>query len=535
MDFAAVTDHAEWLADVALCTDEDSAVYKSAFCKGFRQESRWDQLRYFYEARFRSGRSPEVCGPDGKRCRDATLSAWHEVQQAAEDFYDRGKACQFTTFHGYEYSRREGFFTMHRNVIFRNERVPELPTSWVEADLVEDLWRTLARDCNDAPGHCEVLTIPHNTNFSSGMAFRLPYRDADPANRQRYAESRARFEPLVEIMQAKGESECRSGLPGVVGAPDEFCDFEKIMPAGESEAELCGGPEGQIPLSRCLGPLGYARYGLAEGLAEKAVVGSNPLAYGFIGSTDTHSGTPGAVAEANYGGHTGNRASTPTRRLLQKGAGGTSIRANPGGLAGVWAEENSRDALFDAMLRRETFATSGPRIQPRFFAADEFPADICGEADSVELAYERGVPMGGELNPSTPPEFLLQALRDTEGNDLQRIQIVKVWHEGANQYGQKVYDVASVSHDEPVLDVESCEVLVRGADEFCQTWQDPEFDASEDAAYYMRVLEMPACRWSRLQCLGLPEDERPENCDDPDIPRVIQERAWTSPIWVGPL
>ncbi|NND68682.1 MAG: DUF3604 domain-containing protein, partial [Halioglobus sp.] len=445
------------------------------------------------------------------------------------------------TFHAYEHSRRDNGFMMHRNVVFRNERVPELPISWVETNLLEELWQGLAAQCNDAGGRCEALAIPHNMNLSGGMAFRLPYKMAGEQVRADYAALRRRFEPIVEMMQAKGESECRNGFPGVVGGPDEWCDFEKMLPlTGENATPVC--PDGTLPgvFDSCVGPLGYARYALAEGLAERGAIGINPLEVGFIGSTDTHNGIPGAVQEANYEGHTGRATSTPARRLEEVGQKGKSLSRNPGGLAGIWAQDNSRDALFDAMQRRETFGTSGPRIEPRFFAAQEFPVDICQGDDLVATGYAEGVPMGGAIA-ATPqsPHFVVQARRDPgseqyPGNDLERLQVVKVWSEGEGSYGQAVYDVSQATYDGPAVDPATCEPLVRGAAQLCANWRDPDYDPRQAAAYYVRVLEMPSCRWSQRECLDFPVDNRPASCADPALSKVIQERAWTSPVWVLP-
>ena len=541
LDFAAATDHAEFMADATICADPAQPVYDNWFCRGFRGEGRLNKMRYLFAARMSIGRPAVLCGDDGLRCREATRSAWEQTQAAAERWYDRSEDCRFTTFHAYEFSRRDQGFMMHRNVVFRNERVPELPISWVETTLLEELWQGLATLCNDADGDCEALAIPHNMNLSAGMAFRLPYKMEGEQVRSEYAALRARFEPVVEMMQAKGESECRNGFPAVLGEPDELCDFEKMLPlTGERAPPLCPEEGLPAPFQNCVGPLGYARYGLAEGLAEREAVGVNPLKVGFIGATDTHNGISGAVQEADYAGHTGRATSTRDRRLEHVGPKGKSLNRNPGGLAGIWAEDNSRDALFDAMQRRETFGTSGPRIEPRFFAAEAFPADICERDDLVTSAYAAGVPMGGSLTGGQEsPRFLLQARRDPgsesyPANDLERLQVVKVWSEGEGLYGQAVFDVTGDASDEPMLDVATCEPLKRGAAELCATWQDPDYDPEQAGAYYVRVLEMPSCRWSQRQCLAYPEDQRPASCSDPSVAKVIQERAWTSPIWVLP-
>ena len=277
------------------------------------------------------------------------------------------------------------------------------------------------------------------------------------------------------------------------------------------------------------------RYALVEGLREAERIGVNPYKLGITASTDTHNSSPGDVEETSFDGLLGVSDATPQQRLERK-------NFSPGGLIGVWAEENSRDALFDAMKRRETFGTSGPRILPRFFGGWSYPTDLCGDATFVEKADAGGVPMGADLAPKPDdagaPVFVVSALRDPGGeglrtNALQRLQVIKGWTGSDGQIHQRVFDVAG-DGAEVSVDPASCEPAGRGQDSLCAVWSDPDFDPTKHAVYYARVLENPSCRWSALQCDALPASERPAACTDPSVPRVIQERAWTSPIWYTP-
>jgi hypothetical protein len=218
------------------------------------------------------------------------------------------------------------------------------------------------------------------------------------------------------------------------------------------------------------------------------------------------------------------------------------VRYNPGGLAGIYARENSRRALFEAMQRRETFGTSGPRIEPRFFAGWELRADICQGSNYLADAYRDGVPMGSYLPPAAAgaqgsgPVFVASATRDARdgGNLLQRIQIIKGWIDSEGRTHQAVFDVAGASAGEASVDPRTCTASGKGYSQLCATWQDPDFDPGLAAVYYARVLENPGCRWSHYDCLTLPEAQRPPSCSDPALPWQVQERAWTSPIWYRP-
>ncbi len=557
LDFAAVTDHSEWLAETSLCATPGSPVYGEKRCQQFRGERGGLMSLFFDEDTTKimgivslGGRPPEICGDDLSRCRDALGGVWKEAQDAAERWYDRSDECRFTTFPAYEYSYSPFRSKVHRNVIFRNRVVPELPVSWIDEPTPLGLWRRLRDLCLNAANGCDVLAIPHNPNMANGRMFTLDYGDASLEEQRRQARLRAALEPLVEMMQAKGESECDSGFSNVVGE-DELCDFEKLRGPISQYGECAEGEVGGGSMSGegCVSRLDYARYALIEGLREQRRLGVNPLQFGLIGSTDTHNGSPGDTEEYSFAGLNGTEDDTPARRLSQEPAFGRkgNLQRNPGGLVGVYAEENARDSIFDALRRRETFATSGVRIQPRLFAGWDLPLNVCGAQNPIARGYAEGVPMGSVLPPragsgtSTAPRgpvFAAAALRDPgtpehPGTQLQRIQIIKGWAGDDGVFHQEIFDVAGGASDAGV-DPATCATQGEGFDSLCGTWQDPDFDPLQPAVYYARILENPSCRWSAFECQRLPVGERPEACTDPEVPKTIQERAWTSPIWYSP-
>ena len=532
LDFAAVTDHAASFGGVRLCTDPESSVYGSDVCVRYRSPFRAagieEGTRDIVE-RVDSLRSEAVCGEGGIRCRDAALEVWQETQQAAAVWNDGAPSCEFSTFVAYEHTRTDDMTKVHRNVIFRNDQVPLLPISAQDEPTPVGLWRELDRQCLEAGTGCDVLAIPHNPNLSNGQMFHIEYPEGSTlAEQAALASLRARMEPVVEMMQQKGESECRSGMWKVLGN-DEDCDFEKIR--SPEVVPDCEDGKGSGALARkgCVSRLDYARYALIEGLREADRIGVNPYAFGMIAATDIHSGAPGPVQEEQA-------ASLPGRP--------PSIGNNPGGLAAVWAEENSREALFEALRRREVYGTSGPRMTVRFFGGWELPADLCGRPDLVSQAYAQGVPMGSDLSPRAEgqgaPAFVVSALRDpgTErwpGTALQRVQIIKGWTGEDRQFHQRVFDVAGSRANGASVDPQTCEPKGPGADALCGVWRDPDFDPSQRAVYYARVFENPSCRYAGWQCRESLGESRPASCSDPDVPQVIQERAWTSPIWYTPM
>lgn len=541
LDFAAVTDHSEFLGEVDLCTTPGSPVYDSASCQAYRVGGN-DGTTYFgvRVALTPPSRLPDVCGPDNALCLAEGASVWDGIQQAADDAYDRSDACAFTSFVGYEYTGSRAVSTLHRNVIFRNDRVP-YPTSVFEAPTANELWTQLAATCQGGGAGCDALVVPHNANESNGKMFLLEYPGAAGLEDERtQAALRGSMEPLFEVYQHKGSSECFNGIGGIVGAADEQCEFEKRR---YDAAPDCGdgtGFGGTITTG-CLSRRDFLRGALLEGMREQQRIGVNPLRLGVIASTDTHNGTPGAVSEDGYLGHRGTDDGTPAALLGDGQFYPGGWRFSPGGLVGVWAEENSRPALFDALRRRETFGTSGPRIAVRLFGGWDLPAGSCSDPQMLDVAYAEGVPMGGTLGagPGSAPRFLVSALADAgtpaqPGLPLQRIQIVKGWIAGGQSH-QQVYDVAGDPDNGAGVDPVTCATSGTGFSSLCTVWTDPDFDPSEAAFYYARVLENPRCRWHTVGCNALPPAERPASCSDPAVPRTVQERAWTSPVWYEPV
>ena len=542
LDFAAVTDHSEFIAEVRACLDPASGVYDVAPCQTYRAATFASQAVFGISLVPRAPqRLPSICGAKGIDCAALASDIWSEVRAEAEDAYDRTASCRFTSFVGYEWTGATGIASLHRNVIFRNDDVPPAPISYYERSSPEGLWQALHEQCKDKGGRCDVLAIPHNSNLSNGNMFVLETEAAGGLDELRErARARAEMEPVMEIFQHKGDSECRNGLTGFAGAPDELCGFEKVEPfEGTSDCGEGSGFGGVIGTGLgCRSARDYARGALLLGLQQDERIGVNPYKLGFIASTDTHNATPGNVAEATFPGHQGAQDASPEQRLTPT-ATDAQILNNPGGLAGVWAEENSRDAIFEALRRRETFGTSGPRIVPRFFGGWGYPEDVCSRPDLVARGYRDGVPMGGDL-PRGPgdgrsPVFVVSALRDPDGAPLERVQIVKGWLDldGTGHY--RTYDVGDSGALGASVNPDTCETQGTGADALCARWADPDFDPSARAYYYARVVENPTCRWSTRECNALPQDQRPAVCaDEEHVPKVVRERAWTSAIWYQP-
>lgn len=544
LDFVAVTDHAALLGEVRICTTPGTWLYWHPVCIAHRTSSDLSILLFGGRALgFRSRWG--FCGDEGEVCLDQASSVWQEIQRAAEEAYDRSAACEFTSFVGYEWTASlDSGKNLHRNVIFRNERVPPLPTSWIETPSAHDLWDHLERDCLAGGQGCDVLTIPHNSNISGGLMFesaklensQQPYPVVDATEARR----RQRFEPIVEIMQHKGSSECDV----VAGwSNDETCGFETLAydSFGGGRSGFLSG-DAKLPEAN-----NFVRWALTEGLRQQQSLGVNGLKYGIIASTDTHIAAPGLTAETrDHPGHGG----------FGKGEGAESIEEfadniefGPGGLAVVWAEENTRDSIFAAMQRRETYGTSGTRPIVRFFGGWDYSDDLCESSDLVARGYADGVPMGGDLEPQpsrdSAPHFIVSAIRDPgsvsiSSLPLQRIQIVKGWLENG-EHREQVFEVAGGDNGASV-DLATCEPRGSGASSLCGVWTDPDFDATSPAFYYARVFENPSCRWSQYTCNAAGVDcsepaSVPEGlaaCCEESHKASIQERAWTSPIWYAP-
>jgi hypothetical protein len=538
LDFAAVTDHVEFIGAIEVCTNPDLPGYDDPQCVSFREtpDSAFFGLNILLAQPQKSAGFPELCGMDGSFCEQPTADAWAEIKAAAEAAYDRTDACTFTSFVGYEWTGNPNVAAnnLHRNVIFRNEVVPAIPIGYFDESYPEGLWAALDRTCNDRGDGCDVLTIPHNSNLSGGLMFKQQDRDFEPFDRS-YARARNAMEPLVEVFQHKGDSEF---MPGT-SAGDELCEFEKIPYSGLAFANL--DVEGEPK------PQDFIRHALGEGLRYQESLGINPFQYGMIAGTDTHIATPGNVNEETFPGHGG--AGQPNRDELPVGLADVAA-FNPGGLAVLWAEENSREALFLAIRRREAYGTSGPRIVLRFFGGYGYEETMCESSDFAQQGYDGGVPMGsvlGDAPAGAAPTFAVSALRDpgtggAAGTALQRVQIIKGWLEDDGTHFA-VYDVAGDPENGASVDAATCEPIGTGFDSLCTVFRDPDFDPAQQAFYYARVIENPTCRWHTRACLAAPAldcadpESVPEawaGCCDDRWAKTQQERAWSSPIWYQP-
>jgi hypothetical protein len=573
LDFTAVTDHAEFLGQISVCTEDPSKLgYWWPHCIMTRSDHFWTQLlaASWWVSLGVAGESDArdysfACTLSD--CDAAGDDFWARIQQAADEHYDRSSSCSFTTFVGYEYTDAPEHKNLHRNVIFRNDRVTRRPISTYETGMrnFPELWYRLRSECIDGDEGCDVLAIPHNPNLSGGWMFPDP---KDP----REANERLFFEPIIELTQHKAASECRYDRLAGRGlfTEDELCDFEQakadnLTMLGTIHGEVMDEKARYVPIDE-FGRRNMARNVLKDGLALEQSSGTNPFKFGFIGSTDTHSATPGGAEEDNYVGSLGRRD-----------AGYRNVQDhffdNPGGLAVVWAEENSRDSIFEGMRRRETYATSGTRPVVRFFAGWNYADSVCGSKDMIAAGYEGGVSMGSDMEtrPSEidgPPHILVSAWKDPgpperEGTDLQRIQIVKGWLDDRGATHERVYDVVGDTDNGADVDPDTCAPRGPGAAHLCSVWRDPDFDASQPSFYYARVLENPTCRWSTLQCQQAGVNPFAANCEEqasaasakaqergaqgdvygrccidpatePFYTPVIQERAWTSPVWYTP-
>jgi len=552
LDFYAVTDHALFLglaAEAADTSTEFSELELSEPLHDLNAPDNKGLLSLPGRLRNFGGFVPNVVGAllDGDIEPEDTAgiarSAWLNIIDAAEQFNAPG---HFTTFVGFEYtSSSDDQGNLHRNVIFEDtNRLPAEPFSRFHSQNPEGLWDWMD---NLRVQGIESLAIPHNSNGSNGQMFKLVDWAGDPMD-DAYVEQRLRNEPLVEITQVKGTSETHPALSDT----DEWANFE-IMPYRVATF-LPSEPAGS-----------YVRDALRRGLALEEAGTRNPYRFGFIGSSDTHTGAT-SDDEADYFGKLGLLDATPALRAslplpfwqslligllipdqLEE-VGGEDYMRSPSptfgasGLAAVWAEANTRESIYAAFRRKETFATSGPRIRLRFFAGHGLDASLLEDSHAVAQAYVRGVPMGGELEvkQDTAPRFLAWAIRDPRSAPLQRLQIIKGWSQGEETF-ETVYDVACSDGGLPDpatsrcpdngarVDLTDCSYSQEvGSPELKALWSDPDFDPEQRAFYYARVLENPTCRWSMWDAIR--EDSPPR----PGLATTIQERAWSSPIWLLP-
>ena len=556
LDFYAVTDHAMFLGMLPAMSDPSTEISKTEFAAPFAAARTVAERTAAFRG-IRDFMAPETHAE--VLDKDIVRSAWGEIVASANRNYQPGR---FTTFVAYEYTAAPDAQNLHRNVIFRGANAPDMPFSRLDSQNPERLWQWM--DDIRAQGF-EALAIPHNSNGSNGQMFKPVTYDDAPLDAT-YGALRMRNEPLVEVTQVKGTSDTHP----LLSPNDEWADFE-IMPF-RIATQIISNVSGS-----------YAREALLRGIAIEQGQGFNPFKFGLAGASDTHNasyagdesefyskvglldGTPalrGAIAQDAQPGE-GPLDVYPCPEAVPSAVAGEPSEPAPkiwcgadahrfretyytfwsaSGLTGVWAEQNTRESIYDAFRRKETFATSGPRIRVRFFGGYGLDGVAVNAEGMVTQADAAGVPMGGDIagRPEGAPTFLVWAARDAHSALLQRAQIVKGWTEdGAAR--EQVFDVACSdglqvdpdTHRCPdngaTVNMANCATAQdQGAAELAATWQDPTFDPARRAVYYVRVLENPSCRWSTWDAL------RSGVAPRPDLHATIQERAWSSPIWYAP-
>ncbi|MFN0056642.1 MAG: DUF3604 domain-containing protein [Planctomycetales bacterium] len=460
-------------------------------------------------------------------------AAWQTYTALADRYNEPGR---FTALIGYEYTTRGGF-NLHRNVIFRGDASVAnrtLPFSQFDSQNPEDLWKALVKFQEETGA--EVLTIPHNGNLSNGRMFSVLTNDGNPLTRE-IAELRARMEPLIEVTQIKGDGEAHPFL----SSNDEFADYETWDRANLDGTELKKKEMLQYE---------YARSALRIGLQLEQELGINPFKFGMVGSTDAHTAISSIEEDNFFGKHSGVE---PEPNRWKDVVISSSLDPNltvfgwqqaASGYAAVWATDNTREAIFDAMKRKETYATTGSRMMVRFFGGWNFVPEDADSRRPGMLGYEKGVPMGGDLKTAPKgksPTFLAAVLKDPFGGNLDRLQIIKGWLKADGSTAEKIYDLAvsdgrRIGADGRCKEKIGSTVDVKnatwkntiGAPELIAVWKDPEFDPKQRAFYYVRVIEIPTPRWTAYEAkrFGV---EMPK-----EVPMTTQERAYTSPIWYTP-
>ena len=552
LDFVAITDHAEGFGTRSHCDSSDLSLGERAACwlanepnpmifqilagkaRGVAAPGDPSKPAGVYQRTTRRplkpGSFPTCRVGDGalERCYENAGTDWARYIDLADKYYEPGV---LTTLIGYEYSPGmpdQG--KHHRNVIFRSNNVPEGALSSLDVPNAIELWKGLEAGCGEG---CEFLTIPHNPNKAWGLMYSRFTWDGQEYNEADWR-LRQKREPLAEIFQIKGAQECALG----VGATDEECAFEQVFDPCEP-GETTG----------CAFETGFVRQGLKVGLELEQEFGFNPIQTGFIAATDSHNSNPGDVEEWDFPGAVGAVTSSAFRRLRESeetAAYKTLIKFHTsGGIAAVWAPENTREAIFDALARRETYATSGPRMAVRFYAGWGIDEVAANDPNTVQALVAGGVPMGSVLRPDATkqasPGFFVWAIRDPMDAPLQRVQMIKGWVDSRGQTREKVVDIACADglavdsatgrcpDNGASVDLNTCSFSPdSGADELKTLWHDPDYDPEQSAFYYVRVLMNPTCRWSSYDAIRLGREP------DPRVPATIRERAWTSPIWLDP-
>ena len=524
-DWVAVTDHAEYMGVFPQFLDPNSEVMKKAKDNPIVKmilsgdEKKGDEAFGKLAITLTENQpDPDFNDPD------IIKSVWKKYVETANKHNEPGK---FTTLIAFEWTSIPVNQNLHRNVFFRDNEGPAVPFSAFDSDRPEDLWTYI--EAQRSMGH-ETFAIPHNGNLSNGLMFAPRNSQGLPID-ARYAKRRALNEPLTEIIQVKGQSDTHPGL----SPNDEFAGFERQY------RNMIG--TNPPVLSRI--NYGYVREALINGVGYQEYLGVNPFKLGIVAGADAHTAFSDNE-EFNYTGAHGAVDSTAKKRLSGAGqtAGEAAVNFGSPGATGVWAPENTREAIFDGMQRKETFGTSGPLIRLRFFGGWDYAQGLDKDKKFVEKAYKGGVPMGGDLpkmpNKAKAPTFAVWALKDPDSGNLDRVQIVKGWYE--NGYPQeKIYDVALSDNRKPdaktgkvppvgntVNIKEATYTNDIGDSQLSAVWTDPDFKPEHHAVYYVRVLEIPTPRWSTYDAKALGIDP-PEGVD-----ATIQERAWASPIWYTP-
>ncbi len=529
LDFMGVTDHSEYVGVTREANIPGSYVSKLPEAQPLIMKdpnSQEEQNRVFSYLLKLAASAPVKAFMNPK----VTSTVWKENVKIADENNHPGK---FTAFCSYEWTSMPGQRNLHRNVFFRAcDKVPDYPFSALDSKRPTDLWNWM--DAQRKAGN-ELLAISHNANVSDGWMYPVDVdnttgRPIDAA----WAASRDRNERLVEIKQGKGQSETHP----LLSPNDEFASYELY------EAIL-GLPANVGRVDHIVGS--YGRQALKDGITMQDVRGYNPYKFGMAGGSDSHN-TGSPYRQDNFYGLHADADGTLERRFAGVLIGGTmDVRLeNPGGLTGVWAEENTRASLWDAMYRKETFGVSGPHIKVRFFGGWGYGKDILNAGDWVKQSYAGGVPMGADLPPmpsggkGTAPSFVVWAVKDPTSANLDRIQVIKGWTKNGQSF-EKIFDVAWAGDRRPdrwsgrvpaiqsTVDLEKATYTNSvGSAELKTVWRDPEFDASLHAFYYVRVLEIPTPRWTLIQAVK-------SGLQPPDVvPLTGQERAWSSPIWYTP-
>jgi len=528
LDFLAVTDHAEYMGGFLYAGKGDAQLLRT------KLGQRWHAMLQKGEALdlIKDLVHVLVKGKDSTRLPNSfRRRVWSDEIKAAEEYNEPGR---FTALIGYEWSSQIDGDNLHRVVLFRDggdKAGQVLPFSAQDSRDPEDLWRAMA--AYEARTGGKVLAIPHNANLSNGMMFADTTVSGDPLSAD-YARRRRHWEPLLEVTQVKGDSETHP----VLSPTDEFADFERwdkanIMMTHKNEPWML--------------KYEYARSALQLGLLHQEQLGVNPFKFGMIGSTDIHTGLS-TTAEDNFFGKFKGSEPSP-RRMFTTMAPNIAIatpnwRLGASGRAAVWATQNTRAAIFDAMERRETYATTGSRIVVRFFGGWDYAPDTVNRADFAKIGYEKGVPMGGTLSgppAGKAPVFMVTAARDPDSANLDRIQIVKGWIDAGGKRREKIYDVAlsdgrrvdpATGKAPPVgntVDVTKATYTNAIGDPYLSAvWTDPHFDPKLPAVYYARVIEIPKPRWTDYDRVFF------KVTPPPGVPMTVTDRAYTSPIWYEP-